>query len=337
MLLCSITVTGCLIFPYSIIVIQRKENLIEYGSWAHTLGSAGLFFSGMSYWIFASAYLKTSMILTKLLKKMKLQIFSDQNSNNIQFNQHYSAQHAHLVEQSAKSARNAIKSEKELVRETKSCITKLNIVMGLIAIVVIFLNFSGLFKNIPFYVRVTFNCMLVVFVLATCVILLYSFCNIRFLLVEFEVKQLKNDAMVCFHCISFLCFNVCLMTMLALVEANQQLLYRQKQRELSLNEQLLLQWTLFIYQVLFLIVATQALLYVQFLLWLIMRYTRKVNVEKMKELQLGWQATGMIFAQNHMQFSVAIYNKISVDHANRISDRISSRNSKRISMGLASN
>ena len=76
-LLTSIFITGCLIFPYSIIVIQRQDNFIEYGTWAHTLGSAGLFFSGISYWIFASAYLKTSIILKKLLKKMKLQIFTD--------------------------------------------------------------------------------------------------------------------------------------------------------------------------------------------------------------------------------------------------------------------
>ena len=69
---------------------------------------------------------------------------------------------------------------------------------------------------------------------------------------------------------------------------------------MSLNEQLLLEWTLFVYQVLFLLVTTQALFYVLFLLWLIMRYTRKVNVEKMKDLKLGWQATGMIFAKDHM-------------------------------------
>lgn len=97
--------------------------------------------------------------------------------------------------------------------------------MGAIGIILIFINFSGVFKGIPYYTRVVFNCLLVGFVLVTCLILLYAFCNIRFLLVEFEVQQFKNDAMVCFHSLSFLSFNVLLMTMLALVEANQQLLF----------------------------------------------------------------------------------------------------------------
>ena len=152
---------------------------------------------------------------------MKLKIFQDQNANNVYNLQHYSAQHAKQVEESAKSARNAIKSEKELVRETKRCITIVNFVMGTVGIILIFLNFSGVFKDIPYYTRVIFNCLLVVFVLATCLILLYAFCNIRFLLAEFEVKKLRNNCMVCSHIISFVCLNVCLMTMLGLVEANQ--------------------------------------------------------------------------------------------------------------------
>ena len=51
----------------------------------------------------------------------------------------------------------------------------------------------------------------------------------------------------------------------------------------------------FIYSILYLTVTLQALLYVLFLLVLIMRFTSKDNVEKMKELKLGWQASGMIF------------------------------------------
>ena len=74
-----------------------------------------------------------------------------------------------------------------------------------------------------------------------------------------------------------------------------------------------------------------ALIYVLFLLTLIMRFTSKDNVEKMKELKLGWQASGMIFVQDHMSFSQAIYNKISLDHANRMSNRISNRISNRAS------
>ena len=45
----------------------------------------------------------------------------------------------------------------------------------------------------------------------------------------------------------------------------------------------------------------------------------------MKDLKLGWQASGMIFVQDHMSFSQAIYNKISCDHANRLSKQLTNQ------------
>ena len=60
-----------------------KEHI--YHTWVHFLGAAGLFFAGLAYWIFASSYLKTSLILKKLLRKMKLEIYNPRVSNDATF------------------------------------------------------------------------------------------------------------------------------------------------------------------------------------------------------------------------------------------------------------
>ena len=80
-LLVSLFFANLLIFPYGIITITdfyRHEKILhgKYHTWVHFLGSAGIFFAGLSYWIFSAAYLKTSLILKKLLRKMKLEIYS---------------------------------------------------------------------------------------------------------------------------------------------------------------------------------------------------------------------------------------------------------------------
>ena len=114
-----------------------------------------------------------------------------------------------------------MKSEKEMVRETKKCMAILNVTMAVIASVVMFLNYSSLFKDISYVVKVLFNGLLVAFVLVTCSILMYAFCRIRRLLGEFDVSpKIKNDVMIVVHCFSFILFNVFLMTMLAIVESN---------------------------------------------------------------------------------------------------------------------
>ena len=76
-MLVSLFLAGSSIFPYGIIAIYNylhNEDLM-YHSWSHFFGATGLFFSGLTYWIFAAAYLKTSLILSKLIRRMKLDIY----------------------------------------------------------------------------------------------------------------------------------------------------------------------------------------------------------------------------------------------------------------------
>ena len=84
-MLVSLFFAGCSIFPYGIIAIVDYLNNEQqmYHTWSHFLGSTGLFFSGLTYWIFAAAYLKTALILTKLIKRMKLDIYSNKDSGQI--------------------------------------------------------------------------------------------------------------------------------------------------------------------------------------------------------------------------------------------------------------
>ena len=61
-----------------------------------------------------------------------------------------------------------------------------------------------------------------------------------------------------------------------------------KKKELPQQQQVEYLWMELTYYILYLIVTIHALIYVLFLLALILRFTSKENVEKMKELKLGW-------------------------------------------------
>ena len=93
--------------------------------------------------------------------------------------------------------------------------------MGVIAVVLIVLNFSAFFRHMPYAVQVLLKSCLVLFVLVTCGFILYSFCKIRMLLKAYDMgKKSENDVWVCVHCISFTIFNIVLVIMLGLTEAN---------------------------------------------------------------------------------------------------------------------
>ncbi len=101
----------------------------------------------------------------------------------------------------------------------------LNIAMGTIAVALIFLNYSAFFKDISFAMQVVLKSCLVAFILITCALLMYSFCNIRFLLAEYELdKKLQNDTMIFVHCFSFIIFNIAVVIMLGLLESMGMLL-----------------------------------------------------------------------------------------------------------------
>ena len=57
-----------------------------------------------------------------------------------------------MIEDSANAARGAMKSEKQMVLETKKFMKYFNISMGIIAIALVVLNFSAFFRDIPYSV-----------------------------------------------------------------------------------------------------------------------------------------------------------------------------------------
>ena len=123
-----------------------------------------------------------------------------------------------MIEDSANAARGAMKSEKQMVLETKKFMKYFNISMGIIAVVLVVLNFSAFFRDIPYSVQVILKCCLVLFVLVTCGFILYSFCKIRILLKAYDMGQKSNDFWVFVHCVSFTVFNIFLVIMLGLTE-----------------------------------------------------------------------------------------------------------------------
>ena len=163
-----------------------------------------------------------------------------------------------------------------MVQETKKCMKYLNITMGFVAVILVVLNFSAFFRDIPYFLQDILKCCLVLFVLITCGFILYSFCKIRNLLVAYEMnKKTENDTWVFIHCISFLIFNIGLMIMLGLTEVKEQLKERKKTSELSMLEESRYEWVEFVYKLLYLGGTVQALLYVLILLKLVLHFTKK--------------------------------------------------------------
>ena len=115
-MLVSLFLCGLAIFPYGCWAIFDENHAKgdAYHTWLHFLASAGLFFAGLTYWVFAAAYLKTSLILSKLIKKMKLDVYSPRASGPVNAtNDYYWERNA--IEDSASAARGAMKSEKQMV------------------------------------------------------------------------------------------------------------------------------------------------------------------------------------------------------------------------------
>ena len=109
--------------------------------------------------------------------------------------------------------------------------------MGVVAVLLVVLNFSAFFKDIPFGIQVILKCCLVLFVLVTCGFILYSFCKIRLLLKAYDMEKKKdNEIWVFIHCVSFAIFNIQLMIMLGMTEAKGHYQEAMLTRELTPKE-----------------------------------------------------------------------------------------------------